>query len=750
MAEFHDSPRLLYIDAYDSFAHNIITFVKLRLNASVEIIRIDDPRFSCENQSYFQQYVQQFDAVIAGPGPGTPAKKEDIGLISQLWILNDKSIVPILGICLGFQSLVLSHGGSVFRLPFPRHGVVTQVVHSDRTIFKGIANIQATLYNSLAVDLGHARGRLQPLAWHRVGNQAGLILSAVRHRDTQKPFWGLQFHPESACTNEAGAKIIQNWWREASEWNRTHRKTDVPRARIRDEAQESPCKGSGVTLSTQPTPKLPLSIRQISIPDASVTVDTLNGIAGSNECSLLLLESVQRAPGVPIRTDTGRFTVAGFCNQETKRILYFTRTSQLEIRNGRDEIMDERHDIDLWKYLKAFMEAVRPVNEGDVLSPFWGGLIGFISYEAALKSINIEGTASAARPDVCFAFVERSIVIDHAENRIWIQSIKADDNGWIAEMQEAIRAAQEQSFTVSEESSASLNVRNIFRHEKESYIESVRQCKEEIRAGNSYELCLTTESVFSVSAPISRSKFSWLLYRRLRDLNGAPFATYMRFGIDGNDNAVSIIGSSPERFLNWDRKGHCQFRPIKGTLKKTPDMSLEKAEEFFKSSKERAENLMIVDLVRHDLNEVLQSGEAQVTKLMGVEEYATVYQLVSVVEGDFSSQTDRTTGLDVLATSLPPGSMTGAPKKRSCELLHKIERNRERGIYSGVLGYLDVGGGGDFSVGIRLAFSWDQHRQDGHDTWHIGAGGAITAQSDEEAEYAEMLTKLQAVLGIFS
>jgi len=135
--------------------------------------------------------------------------------------------------------------------------------------------------------------------------------------------------------------------------------------------------------------------------------------------------------------------------------------------------------------------------------------------------------------------------------------------------------------------------------------------------------------------------------------------------------------------------------------------------------------------------------DVHVPKLMSVEEYETVYQLVSVIEGDISNSKSR---VAALAQSLPPGSMTGAPKKRSCELLQEIEGGKPRGLYSGVIGYLDVGGGADFSVVIRTAFKWD----DEGDLWHVGAGGAITALSEPDAEWQEMLTKRQSVLGVLA
>ena len=132
--------------------------------------------------------------------------------------------------------------------------------------------------------------------------------------------------------------------------------------------------------------------------------------------------------------------------------------------------------------------------------------------------------------------------------------------------------------------------------------------------------------------------------------------------------------------------------------------------------------------------------DVSVPKLMVVEEYETVFQLVSVVEGRLSRDKSP---ISVLSASLPPGSMTGAPKKRACELLREVEGHRPRGLYSGVMGYLDVGGGGDFSVVIRTIFRWRD------EDWRIGAGGAVTALSDAEEEWKEMLTKRTSVMRVF-
>jgi len=211
---------------------------------------------------------------------------------------------------------------------------------------------------------------------------------------------------------------------------------------------------------------------------------------------------------------------------------------------------------------------------------------------------------------------------------------------------------------------------------------------------------------------------------------------------------VTMLGSSPERFLSFSREGLCQLRPIKGTASNSLHLTREDAIAALSVPKEFAENLMIVDLIRHDLYGATGGG-VKVSKLCSVEEYETVWQLVSVIEGKTSPGACPL----VLGASLPPGSMTGAPKKRSVEILHDLEGD-ERGFYSGVCGYLDAGGAADFSVIIRScilqpSLSKKSDIIDDDEVWEIGAGGAITALSDPEAEWEEMLVKLQSVLSVF-
>jgi anthranilate/para-aminobenzoate synthase component I len=592
---------------------------------------------------------------------------------------------------------------------------------------------------------------------------------------------------------------------------------------------------------------------------------------------------------------------------------------------------------DIWAYLKGFMKSLE-CHGGSPDIPFWGGLMGYVSYEAGLETIAVtspwpinrmqyDGTEDSIRPDINFVLSTRSIVIDHLTNRVYIQSIQANDENWVTGTAEVLstfahdpknesyrphfwvprvpssltkseninhwwqRRLYESDLKLPKELTTCENLWQIYLQNKVetnppdyiAYAKKIILCEWIIRLGISYELCLTDKTKVLIPSAGCPSSSGWLLFEALSKSNPAPFSAYMR--LQSPTDAVTIVSSSPERFLSWDRCWRCQFRPIKGTVKKAPGVTREDAESVLTSSKERAENLMITDLIRHDLHGIAGAGNVRVPKLMGIEEYSTVYQLVSVIEGTLSqaqksgckapirsgeiknrrrsfsdvpsagregltkathglmktklakfgrrcsetvheiqnpilhalypSSSDTISsslqkvemqilqpesfsisdsnvtspkvehspkgnipGIDVLAASLPPGSMTGAPKKSSCEKLQLIENCQARGIYSGVVGYLDVGGGGDFSVVIRTAYRWDsdtrsipkapvpgaeglaadaqysRHKSDGKESqvfeeWTIGAGGAITAQSNADAEYDEMLTKLNSVLGAF-
>ncbi|EKX48136.1 hypothetical protein GUITHDRAFT_86169 [Guillardia theta CCMP2712] len=258
------------------------------------------------------------------------------------------------------------------------------------------------------------------------------------------------------------------------------------------------------------------------------------------------------------------------------------------------------------------------------------------------------------------------------------------------------------------------------------YMKKIDACHEYIRAGESYELCLTTRLR-------SRSKINpYKFYGRQRRLNPAPYSAFLRLS-----EHLSVCSSSPERFLRISRDGWVESKPIKGTRRRglCPEEDVEIARELQLCEKDRAENLMIVDLVRNDLGRICQTGSVHCPKLMSIESFTTVHQLVSTIRGQLLPQLDA---FDCVRATFPMGSMTGAPKRRSLVLLDELESSA-RGIYSGSIGYFSLNGAADLSVCIRTGVFNKEGMK-------LGAGGAITILSKAEEEWEEMLLKTKALV----
>jgi aminodeoxychorismate synthase component I len=259
----------------------------------------------------------------------------------------------------------------------------------------------------------------------------------------------------------------------------------------------------------------------------------------------------------------------------------------------------------------------------------------------------------------------------------------------------------------------------------ETYAKAVALVKEQVAAGNVYQACLTHR----IDRPFAGDP--WQLYRALRDANPAPFACHLELP------EVAVVGSSPERFLRLSSDRRVESRPIKGTRPRArdPERDEENRRELERSAKDRAENLMIVDLVRNDLGRVCETGSVAVPERMAVEAYASVFQMVSTVEGRLREECDA---IDLLRASFPPGSMTGAPKIAAMNLCAGLEPVR-RAIYSGAIGYFDARGGVDLSVVIRTVFVRGGRA-------YVHAGGGIVADSDPGAEWRETLDKARPLL----
>ena len=266
-----------------------------------------------------------------------------------------------------------------------------------------------------------------------------------------------------------------------------------------------------------------------------------------------------------------------------------------------------------------------------------------------------------------------------------------------------------------------------WRHGPERYAELIAACQASIVAGDAYQLCLTNRVDVDVRPDPAAA------YLALRGSSPSHHGGYVRFG------DVALLSASPEQFLHVDPDGIVSTKPMKGTRPRgtDPARDAELRRELLESEKERAENLMIVDLMRNDLGRIAELGTVSVPSLLDVEEYAHVHQLVSTVRARIRHPL---TVLDVVQSAFPAGSMTGAPKRSAMEILHGLEEG-PRGVYSGAFGYLGVDGSADLAMVIRSIVLTP-------DGASIGTGGGITALSVAEEEIEETRVKARALLEV--
>ncbi|HMH47264.1 MAG TPA: aminodeoxychorismate synthase component I, partial [Solirubrobacteraceae bacterium] len=357
------------------------------------------------------------------------------------------------------------------------------------------------------------------------------------------------------------------------------------------------------------------------------------------------------------------------------------------------------------------------------------GFVGYFGYE--LKA-DCEGNDAhrSSMPDAALIFTGRLIAFDHLERCTYLLCVTepgsaVDGERWIAET--SLRLASLPPLSAPEEDGDGAQEPVGFRLSRshERYLEDIETCKRRLIEGETYEICLTNKITAEAGVePLP-------LYRTLRRVNPAPFSAYLRFG------ERAVLSSSPERFLRVGRDRWVEAKPIKGTCPRgaTPAEDVRLAEELRLGEKNRAENLMIADLLRNDLGVVCQVGTVHVPNLMHVESYETVHQLVSTVRGLLRDDVEPP---DCIRACFPGGSMTGAPKKRTMEIIDELE-GEARGVYSGAIGYLGLSGGCDLNIVIRTIVVEQQ-------TATLGVGGAIVMQSDAEEEYQETLLKALAPL----
>ncbi|GJD34404.1 aminodeoxychorismate synthase component I [Methylobacterium aerolatum] len=372
----------------------------------------------------------------------------------------------------------------------------------------------------------------------------------------------------------------------------------------------------------------------------------------------------------------------------------------------------------------------------DPAHPFPGGAIGYIAYECggALERVTPPARRAGLTDDIALNVYDTVLVLDHAAGTARLISTgfpetapaarEARAQARLAQFADLMRDAPPADPAPA---CGDLTWRSNF--SRQDYEKAVETVKNYIRAGDIYQANIAQR--FEAGLPEGFDPFA--LYRRLRGTNPATFGAYQEF--DG----LTVASSSPERFVRLDGR-HVETRPIKGTAKRLPDPAEDRAaaEGLAASSKDRAENVMIVDLLRNDLSRVCEPGSVAVPVLCGLETYAGVHHLVSVVTGTLREGLD---GLDLLERTFPGGSITGAPKIRAMDIISEIEGDA-REIYCGAIGRIGFDGDLDTSIAIRTVFMDDRRAV-------LQAGGGVTLLSEPGPEYDETLAKAERVFEAF-
>jgi para-aminobenzoate synthetase len=704
----------LLVDNYDSYTYNVFHLLAAVSGEEPKVVHNDMVSWKALSRG-------DFDAIVLSPGPGRPQRWHDFGVCAD--ILRHAEI-PVLGICLGHQGIGNLLGGDVRAAPIVMHGRLSRVHHDDSGLFAGIPQgFSVVRYHSLTVTGLGADGRVTARA------DDGVVMG-IEHRT--RPLWGVQFHPESVAT-EHGRRIVENFYERQGQRGRPcsrrarARASQAGRARVR----EAPATESARPRGCDPRPGWRVRVR--SIPGEVATEPLFERLFGNLDHAFWL-DSADAPTRLAQRSYLGTSVGRERCVLEYDVVAKTVTTHRAGTSTPeRGSIFDV---LDRELAARAIDPATAPARG------LIGGFVGYLGYEckADCGSPNVH---RADTPDAVLMLANRLVAVDHVAQRTEVIAVCADGrerevDEWLDRAEAAVRqlldappprtangARGSGGMSGASEDDCGAGATVTFRcgRGREQYLADIARCQAALAAGESYEVCLTDQ--ISTDA----SPDPWELYRVLRHSNPAPFAAYLRLG------ALTVLSSSPERFLSVDRERGVEARPIKGTTCRSADPIEDAAlcAELTIDEKTYAEHLMIVDLLRNDLGRVCEIDTVGVPELMVVEQYPTVHQLISTITGVLEAQR---TPVQCVRACFPGGSMTGAPKLRTMSLIDETERVA-RGVYSGAIGYFGLDGSVDLSIVIRTIVM-----RPGATT--IGAGGAIVMQSDPADEFDEILLKARA------
>ncbi|WP_109523946.1 MULTISPECIES: aminodeoxychorismate synthase component I [Nocardia] len=729
--------RTLLIDNYDSFTYNLFQLISEVNGIEPTVVRNDEVR------DIARLDLAAHDNIVISPGPGRPDIARDIGISAALIAEAD---LPLLGVCLGHQGIVIGAGGIVDLAAAARHGYLDRISHNGRDLFAGLPqDFTAVRYHSLCAR------RPLPDALEVTAATADGVVMGVRHR--ARPQWGVQFHPESIA-GEYGAALLRNFAELTARHHGDLRSARVT-ARESERLVEAVARSGPASRSGRAVPDAARFVRDGAgtggarperLDDTTVRVGELGRpwqlrhrvieraidteaafvrLYGDS-ATAFWLDSEHVEPGLD------RFSFLGDASGPLAEVVrYRVETAEVivETSGGGRRVFAG----DVLEYLATELRW-RCADIPDLPFDFACGYVGYLGYEVKADC----GAAAAHRsstPDAQWIFADRLVVVDHVTGHTHLLALTdtaAESTraalDWLRDTGEVLESLPTWVNPTTIEVTADTGaVAGLFARGSDRYLADIAVCMDKLRVGESYEICLTDSLTFPADESDDSDGLDF--YRALRRCNPAPYAAYLRF------DDLEIACSSPERFLKVDRARTVESKPIKGTAPRgsTPAEDERLRRELADSPKTRAENLMIVDLLRNDLGRVCRIGSVHVPELMATETYTTLHQLVSTVRGTLRPDVDV---IDCVRACFPGGSMTGAPKLRTMEIIDELE-TEARGVYSGTIGFLGLGGTADLNIVIRTAV-----RHDGQ--WRIGAGGAIVLDSDPAEEYREMLLKAAA------
>jgi para-aminobenzoate synthetase len=706
----------LLVDNYDSYTYNV--FHLLAAACGEEPIVVHNDMVSWKALERWD-----FDAIVLSPGPGHPARWHDFGVCAD--ILRSSEI-PVLGVCLGHQGLGHVLKATVTYAPTVMHGRLSPVKHTGAGLFAGIPqDFEVVRYHSLAVS-GSLGEEGREIAWTADG-----VVMGIEH--SSRPLWGVQFHPESICT-EYGHQLFENFYAMAQErkpkrTRRLNRPSVPPRRCKRRSAGDSDVRLFARTVEGEPSTEL-LFERLFGKEDFAFWLDSAS-----------------------TSTSLGQNSYLGSSIGPNRLVFEYDVEQGILTRHNANGVFKENGSF--FQVLDRELEnrAIEPSRDPD--HGLLGGFVGYLGYE--LKAdCGATNAHSSDVPDAVQMLANRVVAVDHVRGRTHVLAIaqgeEPEAQQWLdlaqREVHDALAAGQAElelagtpnpkerdtgDAPATEPAELTPNSTPIpppkdpvvFRpgRGREQYLADIARCQSALGAGESYEVCLT-DQIHTDAEPDP-----WTLYRGLRRSNPAPFAAYLKLG------ELAVVSSSPERFLSVDRERKVMARPIKGTAPRSADPEQDEAtrQELQDDEKTFAEHLMIVDLLRNDLGRVCEVDTVRVPELMVIEQYTTVHQMISNIVGTLEP---GRSAIDAVRACFPGGSMTGAPKLRTMEIIDDIEREA-RGVYSGAIGYFGLDGVVDLSIVIRTIVL-----RAGATT--IGAGGAIVMQSDPHEEFEEILLKARA------